>query len=90
LKEAAFVRGGRYGSSIDFGLEIIEKKSTCSASFKSKFIDPTWRLSSNRLIVTRDKQFFKALGLESPIPFGSGTRQRPPQSGFGQKSARHP
>src|SRR5271166_4179217 len=41
LKEAAFVRGGRYGISIDFGLEIVGKKSTCGASFKSKFTDPT-------------------------------------------------
>jgi len=36
-----FVRGGRYGISIDFGLEMIEKKSACSTIFKSKFIDPT-------------------------------------------------
>jgi hypothetical protein len=41
LKEAAFVRGGRYGISIDFGLEIIEKKSACVASFNSKLTDPT-------------------------------------------------
>ena len=41
LNEAAFVRGARYGISIDFGLELIGKKSTYGASFKSKFIDPT-------------------------------------------------
>ena len=41
VNEAAFVRGGRYGISIDFGLEIIEKKSTCVASFNSKLTDPT-------------------------------------------------
>jgi hypothetical protein len=38
-----FVRGGRYGISIDFGLEVVEKKSTCGASFKSKFIDLTMK-----------------------------------------------
>ena len=34
-----FVRGGRYGISIDFGLEVVEKKNICGASFKSKFIE---------------------------------------------------
>jgi hypothetical protein len=38
-----FVRGGCYGISIDFGLEVIEKKSACGASFKSKFIDLTMK-----------------------------------------------
>jgi hypothetical protein len=38
-----FVRGGRHGISIDFGLEVIENKSTCGASFKSKFIDLTMK-----------------------------------------------
>jgi hypothetical protein len=38
-----FVRGGRYGISIDFGLEVIEKQSVCGAIFKSKFIDPTMK-----------------------------------------------
>jgi hypothetical protein len=37
-----FVRGGR-GISIDFGLEVVEKKSICAASFKSKFIDLTMK-----------------------------------------------
>jgi hypothetical protein len=36
-----FVRGGRYGISIDFGLEVVEKKNICGASFKSKLIDLT-------------------------------------------------
>jgi hypothetical protein len=36
-----FVRGGRYGISIDFGLEVVAKKSTCVATFISKFIDLT-------------------------------------------------
>jgi hypothetical protein len=38
-----FVRGGRYGISIDFGLEVVDNKSTCGASFKSKFIDLTMK-----------------------------------------------
>ena len=36
-----FVRGGRYGISIDFGLEVTEKKSICGTIFKLKFIDLT-------------------------------------------------
>jgi hypothetical protein len=35
LKEAAFVRGGRYGISIDFGLEVVEKESTSGTTFKT-------------------------------------------------------
>jgi hypothetical protein len=35
------VRGGRYGISIDFGLEVVEKENTCWETFKSKFIDLT-------------------------------------------------
>jgi hypothetical protein len=38
-----FVRGGRYGISIDFSLEVIEKKNICGASFKSKFIGLTMK-----------------------------------------------
>jgi hypothetical protein len=38
-----FVRGGRYGISIDFGLAVVEKNSICGASFKSKFIDLTMK-----------------------------------------------
>ena len=36
VNEAAFVRGGRYGISIDFGLEIIEKKEylRCKLQFE--------------------------------------------------------
>jgi hypothetical protein len=29
-----FVRGGRYGISIDFGLEVVEKGNICGATFK--------------------------------------------------------
>jgi hypothetical protein len=83
LKEAACVRGGRYGISIDFGLEVVERLRTCGETFKSKFIDPTMEPKlTNRLIVTKDVEFFKTAGLESPMPRASGTRQRPPQSGF--------
>src|SRR5260370_35128924 len=38
-----FVRGGRYGISIDFSSEVVEKRSICGASFKSKFIDLTMK-----------------------------------------------
>jgi len=38
-----FVRGGRYGISIDFGLEVVEKHSICGVTFKSKFIDLTMK-----------------------------------------------
>ena len=38
-----FVRGGRYGISIDFGLEVVGKNSICGATFKSKFIDLTMK-----------------------------------------------
>jgi hypothetical protein len=34
LKGSRFVRGGRYGISIDFGLEVIEKGNTCGVTFK--------------------------------------------------------
>jgi hypothetical protein len=33
-----FVRGGRYGISIDFGLEVVEKQSVCGTIFESEFI----------------------------------------------------
>jgi len=36
-----FVRGGRYGISIDFGSEVIERESTSGTTFKSKLIDLT-------------------------------------------------
>jgi hypothetical protein len=39
FKGSRFVRGARYGISIDFGLKVVEKKSICGASFKSKFIN---------------------------------------------------
>jgi hypothetical protein len=39
-----FVRGGRYGISIDFGLEVVEKQSVCGTIFESKFIELTKNL----------------------------------------------
>jgi hypothetical protein len=39
--ESRFVRGGGYGISIDFGLEVVERESICGTTFKSKFIDLT-------------------------------------------------
>jgi hypothetical protein len=39
-----FVRGGRYGISIDFGLEIIEKQSVCGTIFELEFIELTKKL----------------------------------------------
>jgi hypothetical protein len=54
-----FVRGGRYGISIDFSLEVVEKKNICGASFKSKFIDLTMKPRLDRVMVTRDRPFCK-------------------------------
>ena len=36
-----FVRGGRYGISIDFGLAVVEKQSVCGTIFESEFIELT-------------------------------------------------
>jgi hypothetical protein len=83
-----FVRGGRYGISIDFGLEVVEKKNICGARFKSKFIDLTMKPRLDRVMVTRDRPFCKTrdrLGtltlvfysyarLESPMLLASSTR----------------
>jgi hypothetical protein len=55
LEGSRFARGGRYGTSIDFGLGVIERKSTCGAIFKSKFINLTIKPQvHDRLIVTPD------------------------------------
>ena len=37
LEGSRFVRGGRYGISIDFGLEVVEKQCVCGAIFQSEF-----------------------------------------------------
>jgi hypothetical protein len=39
LEGSRFVRGGRYGISIDFGLEVVEKQSACGTIFESGFIE---------------------------------------------------
>jgi hypothetical protein len=39
-----FVRGGRYGISIDLGLEVIEKQRVCGTIFESEFIELTKKL----------------------------------------------
>jgi hypothetical protein len=39
-----FVRGGRYGISIDFDLEVVEKESVCGTIFESGFIELTKKL----------------------------------------------
>jgi hypothetical protein len=59
LEGSRFVRGGRYGISIDFGLEAVEKKNICGARFKSKFIDLTMKPRLDRVMVTRDRPFCK-------------------------------
>jgi len=41
LEGSRFVRGGRYGISIDFGLEVVEKQSVCSTIFESEFMELT-------------------------------------------------
>ncbi len=38
------VRGGRYGISIAFGLEAVEKQSVCGTIFESKFVELTKKL----------------------------------------------
>jgi hypothetical protein len=39
-----FVRGARYGISIDFGLEVVEKQSVCGTIFEAEFIELTKKL----------------------------------------------
>ena len=43
LEGSRFVRGGRYGISIECCLYVIEKYRVCGVIFKSKFIDPTMK-----------------------------------------------
>jgi hypothetical protein len=64
-----FVRGGRYGISIDFGLEVVEKKNICGASFKSKFIDLTMKPRLDRVMVTRDRPFCKTRDADAGVLF---------------------
>jgi hypothetical protein len=70
-----FVRGGRYGISIDFGLEVIEKENTCGETLKSKFIDLNHQAEAHdRLRVTLDRTFCKTASLKSPMSLAPGTR----------------
>jgi len=74
-----FVRGGRYGISIDFSLEVVERESTCRTNIKSKFIDLTMKRRLRiALTVTRERSFFKSSlespSLESPMSLALGTR----------------
>jgi hypothetical protein len=45
LEGSRFVRGGRYGISIDFGLEVVETQSVCGTIFESEFIELTKKLT---------------------------------------------
>ena len=38
------VRGGRYGISIDFSLEVVEKQCVCGTIFESEFTELTKKL----------------------------------------------
>jgi len=44
LEGSRFVHGGRYGISIDFGLEVVEKQRICGTIFESEFIELTRNL----------------------------------------------
>jgi hypothetical protein len=60
LKEAAFVRGGRYGMSIDFGLEVVGKTGSCVTTLKSKFSDISIKPGSTiRFIVNPTRTIFQ-------------------------------
>jgi hypothetical protein len=48
-----------YGISIDFGLEVIGRKSTCGRTINLKLIWYSHAKVPNGLIVTRDASFFK-------------------------------
>jgi hypothetical protein len=60
LKEVAFVRGGRYGISIDFGLEVVWKEEYLWADRQSgAHLFSHDAKAPDGLIVTRDTSFFK-------------------------------
>ena len=44
LEGSRFVRGGRYGISIDFGLEVVEKQSVWGMIVESEFIELSKKL----------------------------------------------
>ena len=85
MKGAAFVCGGRYGISINFGLEVVGRKRDCGGTLKSKFIAVNHEvLADYRLTLMPYGPFCNTSSLEPPMVFASGTRKRPPQSGFVQ------
>jgi len=61
--ESVRICGGRYGFSIDFGLEVVEKQSVCDSIFcdtifESEFMDLNQETQAQDcLIVTRDRAF---------------------------------
>jgi hypothetical protein len=67
-----------YGISIDFGLEVIGRKSTCGTTVNLELISFSHDAKApNDLIVTRDTSFFKAYRyliarLESSMSLASG------------------
>lgn len=64
-KPLSFARGGRYGFSIDSGLEVVGEKRDCDAPLKSMFIalnHEVWAHDRlDRLILTPDRPFCKTL-----------------------------
>jgi hypothetical protein len=84
-----FVRGGRYGISIDFGLEVVERKNACGSTSISKFHrsnqEPKPRSphrnprqtipqDSERALGTRTLVIRSYARLESPMVLPSSTR----------------
>ena len=66
-----------YGISIDFGLEVIGRKSTCGTTVNLELISFPMMPAPNGLIVTRDTSFFKTYcyliaSLESSMSLASG------------------
>ena len=59
-----FVRGGRYGISIDFGLEVVENQSVCGMTFESEFIELTKKL--NEQVKTLSPSHRLVIALHSP------------------------
>jgi hypothetical protein len=69
LEGSRFVPGGRYGISIDCGLEVVEKQSVCGTIFESEFIELTKKRSSR---LPRNAR--QTILEESLMPLASGTR----------------
>jgi len=75
---------------MDFGLEVVGRKSSCGATVNLELISfPRDATAPDGLIVPRDTSFFKTYcyliaSFGSSMSLASGTRKRPPQSGFVQ------